>query len=74
MVYQTSEQLRGITMLSENDPPMIFHLSLKNLDENIDKLYKYDDVIKRFEEGISNYNFINSLNGPMTDLSYNLQN
>ena len=56
MVYQTTEQLRGIDMLDEKNPPAIFTLDFNDLEKNTDGLYKKDDIIKLFEEAINKYN------------------
>lgn len=55
MVYQSTDQVRGIAMLDEKHPPMVYPLSFVGLEKNEDGYYKRSDVIKRFEEAISKY-------------------
>ena len=55
MVYQSTDQVRGIAMLDEKHPPMVYPLSFVGLNKNEDGYYKKTDIIKRFEEVISKY-------------------
>ena len=55
LVYQSTEQLRNRLMLSLNNPPMIFQLKLKGLEQNADGLYKLSDLQNRFNEAITAY-------------------
>lgn len=58
LVYQNPDQLRGVTLLDQDNPPEIFPLKLKGLQENADGLYKLEDVMKRFTEAINAYDDI----------------
>ena len=56
LVYAKSEQLRNKTILTLDNPPMFFSLSLQNLQKNSDDLYKFEDVQERFQDAINAYN------------------
>ncbi len=53
MMYQSVDQLRGIEMLDEKNPPAIYKLSFKELNRNADGYFRKDDVVKLFEEAIA---------------------
>ena len=59
MVYQTIDQLKGIKMLDEKNPPAIFSLDFNGLDKNKDGLYKKEDIINRFNSALAGYNILN---------------
>ena len=52
MVYQTVDQLRQMPLLSLDNPPAIFSLSLEGLTANADGLYLFSDLEQRFKERI----------------------
>ena len=56
LVYQKTEQLRGISLLSKDDPPGIYTISLKGLTAEKDGLYRSSDVLSRFTKAIDAYN------------------
>lgn len=58
IVYQTTDQLRGLKMLSLDNPPMVYSLKLKGLTANADGLYTFEDVNGRFIEAIQAYDAI----------------
>ena len=58
LTYQSTEQLRHIAMLSLDNPPQIFSLSLKGLQKNADGLYLLKDVEGRFMKAIRAYDKI----------------
>lgn len=58
IVYQTTDQLRGLKMLSLDNPPMVYSLKLKGLTANADGLYTFEDVNGRFIEAIRAYDAI----------------
>lgn len=58
LVYQTTEQLRGLRMLTLDNPPMVFPLKLKGLTLNADNLYSFKDVGARFTDAINAYDNI----------------
>lgn len=55
LVYQTPDQLRNISLLDLDNPPMVFPLKLKGLTPNEDGLYLLDDINKRFAECFEAY-------------------
>ena len=58
IVYQSVDQLRNMELLSLDNPPMIYPLTLKGLERNADGLYKFADVAQRFEEALAAYDSI----------------
>ena len=52
-MYQSVDQLRGIKMLDEKNPPMIFPLNFNGIERNEDGYFKKSDVVKIFEEAIA---------------------
>ncbi len=58
LVYQTTDQLRGLTLLGEDNPPAIYTLSLEGLDADDQGMYKAEDVLERFKEAIDEYDVI----------------
>lgn len=55
MVYQNTDQLRGLTLLTPENPPMSYELTLRGLEKNADGLYAYDDVRARIQEATDAY-------------------
>lgn len=58
LVYQSTQQLRNLEMLSLDTPPMVYQLHLKGLEANEDGLYPFSEVISRFEKAIKAYDTI----------------
>lgn len=58
LVYQTVEQLRNISILDLDNNPGIINLKLKNINQNRDGLYEYNDIITRFNESILQYDLL----------------
>ena len=50
LVYQSTYQLRNMTLLDLENPPMVFPIRLKGLSANADGLYPYEALVKRFIE------------------------
>ena len=50
LVYQSTEQLRNMTLLDLENPPMVFPIRLKGLSANEDGLYRYESLVERFVE------------------------
>jgi glucose-1-phosphatase len=50
LVYQSTDQLRSMSLLDLENPPMVFPIQLKGLDANADGLYLYEVLLKRFVE------------------------
>ena len=49
LIYQSTEQLRQLSLLDLNNPPVVFPLQLKGLTMNHDGLYPMDDFLQRFK-------------------------
>lgn len=56
IVYNSVSQLRHLSVIDENYPPMEYTLELDGLQKNKDGLYKYSDVMERFSQAINEYN------------------
>ena len=50
LVYQSTDQLRNMSLLDLDNPPMVFPIHLKGLSANADGLYTYDALVERFFE------------------------
>lgn len=55
MVYQTTDQLRGLSLLDTANPPAIYGLKIKGLTADENGCYKAEDVMKLFEKVIGEY-------------------
>ena len=55
LVYASADQLRGVTVLGPDCPPMSLQLRLAGLTPNADGLYLLSDVEARFTEAIDLY-------------------
>ncbi|MBR5110703.1 MAG: glucose-1-phosphatase [Clostridia bacterium] len=55
LVYQSTEQLRGIIPLSLDNPPVSFDIDLPGLGRNADAYYRLDDVLECFQNAIDAY-------------------
>ena len=49
LVYQSTEQLRNITLLDLENPPMVFPVHLKGMNANGDGLYPFDALVQRLK-------------------------
>ena len=49
LVYQSTEQLRNMSLLDLENPPMVFPIRLKGLNANADGLYLFEDVSSRID-------------------------
>ena len=47
LVYQSTEQLRNMTLLDLNNPPMVYPIRLKGLNANADGLFPFEALIDR---------------------------
>ena len=52
LVYQSTDQLRHLTLLDLDHPPMVFPVHLKGLEANEDGLYPFEEVLERIESTI----------------------
>ena len=55
LVYQTTDQIRGLTLLDEDNPPAVYNIKLSGLTADENGLYKADEVLQRFKEAIEEY-------------------
>ncbi len=55
LVYQSTDQLRGIIPLSLDNPPMSFDIDLSGLERNADGYYRMDDVLACLQNAIDAY-------------------
>jgi glucose-1-phosphatase len=55
LVYASADQLREVSILSVDNPPMALPLRLKGLTPNADGLYLFSEVERRFAEAIDLY-------------------
>ena len=58
LIYQTTNQLRYLDPLSLNNPPARYSLKLSGLSANEFDVYKFSDVIGRFDKAILAYDDI----------------
>lgn len=58
LVYQKPEQLRNMPLLSEENPPIVFHVTLNGLEQNPDGLYSESDLMNRFDDAIEAYDHL----------------
>ena len=58
IVYQSTDQLKQMSLLDLAHAPQVFSLKLKGLAENADGLYTFDDVNGRFLQAIRAYDDI----------------
>ena len=52
LVYQSTDQLRHLTLLDLDHPPMVFPVHLKGLEANEDGLCPFEEVLERIESTI----------------------
>ena len=55
LVYQSTEQLRGIIPLSLDNPPVSFDMNLPGIEKNADGYYRLDDVLGCLQNAIDAY-------------------
>ncbi len=48
LVYQSTEQLRNMTLLDLDNPPMVCPIRLKGVNSNADGLYPFNELVQRF--------------------------
>lgn len=58
LIYQTTNQLRHLELLSLSNPPASYSLRLSGLSTNEFGFYRYSDVVRRFDEAILAYDDI----------------
>lgn len=55
LVYQSVDQLRNVSLLDLDNPPVVVPLQLSGLEANADGLYLMDDILARFEQAVHAY-------------------
>ena len=50
LVYQSTDQMRHMTLLDLENPPMVYPIRLKGLSTNEDGFYPYEALVQRFVE------------------------
>ena len=58
LVYQSTDQLKQMSLLDLRHAPQVFSLKLKGLNQNTDGLYTFEDVNARFLQAIRAYDDI----------------
>ena len=58
LVYQSTDQLKQMSLLNLQHAPQVFSLKLKGLNQNTDGLYTFEDVNARFLQAIRAYDDI----------------
>jgi putative glucose-1-phosphatase len=58
LVYQSTDQLKQMSLLDLQHTPQVFSLKLKGLNQNTDGLYTFEDVNARFLQAIRAYDDI----------------
>ena len=58
LVYQSTDQLKQMSLLDLQHAPQVFSLKLKGLSQNTDGLYTFEDVNARFLQAIRAYDDI----------------
>ena len=61
LIYQSTEQLRNLTPLSLDHPPMSFPLELPGLEMNEDGYYRLDEVTEALQSAIDSYDMLSEL-------------
>ena len=58
LVYQSTDQLKQMSLLDLQHAPQVFSLKLKGLNQNTDGIYTFEDVNARFLQAIRAYDDI----------------
>jgi glucose-1-phosphatase len=58
LIYQTTDQLRHLELLTLSNPPACYPLKFSGLSANEFGLYKFNDVVERFDQAILAYDDI----------------
>ena len=58
LVYQSTDQLKQMSLLDLQHAPQVFSLKMKGLNQNTDGLYTFEDVNARFLQAIRAYDDI----------------
>lgn len=67
LVYQSVDQLRDRSLLTLEEPPVSFPIRFEGLTPNADGLYKFSEVMDRFEETVAAYDRLPETYGAMKE-------
>lgn len=56
LVYQSTEQIRGMQQMDLSNPPMSHELSFTGLEKVSNGMYRYDDFMQHLQKSIEAYN------------------
>ena len=56
LVYQSTEQIRGMKQMDLSNPPMSYDLSFTGLEKASNGMYSYDDFMQHLQKSIEAYN------------------
>lgn len=56
LLYQSTEQIQKMSILSLENPPMSFNLSFKGLEKAENGMYRYEDFMNHIEKTLDAYN------------------
>ena len=56
LVYQSTEQIRGMKPMDLDNPPMSYDLSFTGLEKSPNGMYDYDDFMQHLQKSIDAYN------------------
>ncbi len=67
MVYQTTDQLRNLSLLDAENPPDIYPLTFEGINRNSEGLFLEEDIRDRIGEAINEYDRIKGLYNIVVD-------
>lgn len=56
LVYQSTEQIRGMKQMDLSNPPMSYEISFASLEKASNGMYLYDDFMQHLQKSIDAYN------------------
>ena len=56
LVYQSTEQIRGMKQMDLSNPPMSYELSFAGLEKEPNGMYRYDNFMQHLQKSIDAYN------------------
>ena len=65
LVYQSVDQLRNISLLTEDAPPASCPIRFRALEEQAEGLYRLSDLMKRMDEAVASYDLLPETYGSM---------
>lgn len=54
-IYNSLSQMRNISILDEDNPPMIYPLEFEGMEKNEDGMYRYEDLMDHLDKSIQAY-------------------